>query len=93
MADICQMENSPVAQEKGAGGGGGNRHSKVRTTFSPGRYFFKTRRRKYFTFRSLSPQALQNVDALLSSWKIRAMITFKKFSLSEFLPSMLNTSL
>lgn len=41
MAGICQMENSSLAPERGAGGeGGGNSHSKVRTAFFPGRYFF-----------------------------------------------------
>lgn len=92
MADSCQMQNSSVAQERGMGGGGGeNRHSKVRTTFffPPGRYFFlRQQEESILFFWSLSPQALQNVDALLSSWKIRAMITLKKFYLSEFLPSM-----
>lgn len=90
MADSCQMENGSVVQERGTGEGEGeNRHSKVRTIFfSPRRHFFKTTRRKYFIFWSHSPQALQNVDALLSSWKIRAMITLKKFYLSECLPSM-----
>lgn len=91
MADICQMENSSVAQERGALGGRENRHSKVRTASFPGRYFFfffKTTRRKCFIFQSLSPKTLQNVAALLSSWKIRAVISLKKFYLSEFLPSM-----
>lgn len=90
MADICQMENNSIAQERGARGRGKISHLKVRNTFfPPGRYFFfKTTRRKYFIFLPLSPQTLQNVAALLSSWKIRAMITLKKFYLSEFLPSM-----
>lgn len=89
MADICQIENSSEAQERGEGGGRENRHSKVRTTFFPWLvFFFKATRRKYFIFQSLSPQALQNIAALLSGWKIRAVITLKKFYLSEFLPSM-----
>lgn len=83
------MENSSIAQERRAGEAGENRHSKVRTIlFSLEDNFFKTRRRKRFIFWSLSPQALQNLDALFSSWKIRAMITLKKFYLSEFLLSM-----
>lgn len=40
IADVCQMENSSVAQERGAGGGGQNSHSKVTTAFFPGRFFF-----------------------------------------------------
>lgn len=56
MADVCQMENSSVAQERGARGGGQNSHSKVITAFFPGRYFFsKTTKRKCFIFQSLSP--------------------------------------
>lgn len=43
MADVCQMENSSVAQESRAGGGGENSYSKVITVFSPGRYFFSPR--------------------------------------------------
>lgn len=77
----CQMENGSVAQERQEGGGGGDRYLKVRTTFFPledSFFFCKTTRRKHFIFQSLSPQALQNVDALLSSWKIRAMIILKK---------------
>lgn len=68
IGDICQTKNSSAAQERGAGAAGGeNRHLKVRTTFFTGKIFFKTTRRKHFIFQSLSPQALQNIVALLSS--------------------------
>lgn len=39
MANICQIENSSEAQERGEEGGE-NRHSKVRTTFFPWLVFF-----------------------------------------------------
>lgn len=89
LADVCQMEKALLHRKEEQ-----EEQEKIgiqrwELSFFPGRYiFFKTTRRKHFIFQSLSPQALQNVDALLSSWKIRAMITLKKFCLSEFLLSM-----
>lgn len=89
MADICQTKDSSVApgeerveEEEKTG------IQRWELLFSLEDIFFKTTRRKYFIFQSLYPQALQNINALLSSWKIRAMITSKKFYLSEYLPSM-----